>query len=146
MKDLTSLPPENQLDFWLGNWEVRWGEDQRGSNHVLRILDGKAIQENFSGSPAMEFLGMSISVYTRHGKWQQTWADSQGSYWHFTGEVTPDTFIFATEDVINGEPVLLRMVFFNIEDDALDWRWERSTDGGETWTVTWQLKYFRQDL
>lgn len=39
--------PENQFDFWLGEWNVTWGEDGKGTNHIERILEGKIIQENF---------------------------------------------------------------------------------------------------
>jgi hypothetical protein len=39
--------PENQFDFWLGEWDVTWGEDGKGENHILRIMDDKIIQENF---------------------------------------------------------------------------------------------------
>ena len=46
--------PENQFDFWLGEWEVRWNEDGVGTNRVERILDGKIIQENFNGAPTSE--------------------------------------------------------------------------------------------
>jgi hypothetical protein len=146
MADLTALLPGQQLDFWLGDWDVSWGDGQRGTNRVVRILDGIVIQENFDGHPAMDFKGMSLSVFNaRQGVWQQTWADSQGSYWHFTGEVRPDSFIFATVDQIDGKPVHLRMVFFNIEADALDWRWERSDDGGSTWELRWQIRYVRSD-
>lgn len=52
--------PENQLDFWLGQWDVTWGEDGKGSNYIQRILEGKIIQENFS---APDFHGMSVSSY-----------------------------------------------------------------------------------
>ena len=39
--------PENQFDFWLGEWDVTWDEDGKGKNHILRIMDDKIIQENF---------------------------------------------------------------------------------------------------
>ena len=32
----------------------------------------------------------------------------------------------------------------NIARDALDWRWERSDDNGQTWQVQWQIHYHRQ--
>ncbi len=146
MVDLTALPPERQLDFWLGDWDVAWGDGQRGANRVVRILGSRVIQENFDGRPAMDFQGMSLSVYhTGLGIWQQTWADSQGNYWHFNGEVQPDQFLFATVDRLNGKDIHLRMVFFNIGADALDWRWERSEDGGVTWELRWQIRYLRSD-
>ena len=99
----------------------------------MRILDDRVIQENFDGSPAMDFRGMSLSMYSEKiDRWQQTWTDSQGSYWHFTGGAVGNEFVLSTNDVLDGQPVLLRMVFFNIAQDSLDWRWERSTDNGET--------------
>ena len=52
--------PENQFDFWLGNWDVTWGEDDKGTNRIEKILDGKIIQENFT---APDLIGMSVSAY-----------------------------------------------------------------------------------
>ena len=141
--DFTKLSPERQLDFWLGNWRVSWGDDQQGTNRIERILGDKVIQENFDGNPAVDFRGKSWSMYSpKLGVWQQTWVDMEGNYWHFTGGVDGDTFYFATDDTIQGELVRLRMVFFNIAPNALDWRWERSADG-ESWQVTWQIHYTR---
>ncbi len=147
MLELAKLPAEQQLDFWLGEWDVSWGDDQHGTNHIVCILDGRVIQENFDGSPALDFQGMSLSVYSEKlGRWQQTWADSQGSCWHFTGGVVGNEMILTTNDVIDGQPVLLRMVFYNIASDELDWRWERSNDGGETWEERWQIHYRRKKV
>jgi hypothetical protein len=39
------INPENQFDFWLGEWEATWGEDSKGTNHVQRILDGKSFRK-----------------------------------------------------------------------------------------------------
>ena len=30
-----------------------------------------------------------------------------------------------------------------ITPDSFDWRYEATSDGGETWTVSWTLKYTR---
>lgn len=145
MLDLTQLPPERQLDFWLGAWDVSWGDGQMGTNHITRILDGRVIQENFDGQPALAFQGMSLSVYSAKLKqWQQTWADSSGNYWHFLGGLDGEQFILTTEDVLEGQPVHLRMRFYNIARDTLDWMWERSDDGGQTWQAKWHIHYQRQ--
>jgi hypothetical protein len=145
MIDLTRLAPEKQLDFWLGEWDVSWDDDQHGSNHITRILDDKVIQEKFDGAPAIPFQGLSLSVYSPHvGLWRQTWVDDEGSYWHFLGGVENNEMILATDDVVDGRPVKLRMIFYNIDHDQLDWRWERSDDGGQTWQLKWQLHYRRK--
>ncbi|HNP95792.1 MAG TPA: hypothetical protein PKJ63_09185, partial [Cyclobacteriaceae bacterium] len=60
---------EEWFGFWVGKWEVSWDEGDgkvgSGTNHVVRILDGKVIQENFSVSSGANkgYLGTSLSVY-----------------------------------------------------------------------------------
>ena len=145
MIDLLKLPPEKQLDFWLGEWDVSWDGDQHGRNTITRILDSRVIQEQFNGAPSLDFRGMSLSVYSaRLGRWRQTWVDSEGNYWDFRGGVQGDEFILDTDDVIDGRPVRLRMVFYNIAREELDWRWERSDDDGRTWQLRWHLHYRRR--
>ena len=145
MHDINQLPPEQQLDFWLGEWDVSWGDGQHGTNYITRLLDNRVIQENFDGNPAMPFQGTSLSVYSpKLGQWQQTWVDSEGNYWHFLGGGEGNEMVLVTDDVIEGRPVKLRMVFYNIARDELDWRWERSDDGGATWELKWQIHYRRQ--
>jgi hypothetical protein len=58
------INPENQFDFWLGEWEAAWREAGKGTNHVERILDGKVVQENFVGP---DLHGISFSFMTRNG-------------------------------------------------------------------------------
>jgi hypothetical protein len=139
------LPAERQFDFWLGDWEVTWGEGQRASNRIRKILDGHAIQESFDGSPSLALRGMSLSAYSpRLGLWQQTWTDNEGNYWHFTGGFQDGRMLLVSDDVIEGKPVRLRMLWYNITSDELDWNWERSDDGGETWQLRWHLHYRRK--
>jgi hypothetical protein len=137
-----------QFDFWLGDWDVFWGDGLKGTNHVEAILGGSVIRESFDGRPGMDFQGASLSVYSPQlGCWRQTWADSQGGYWAFTGGFADGRMTLmtlSTDDVRDGRPVKLRMVFFNIAPDSLDWNWERSDDGGLAWSLQWQLHYARR--
>lgn len=139
------IKPEQQFDFWLGDWDVAWGNNERGVNRIRKILDGHVIQENFDGNPAIPFRGMSLSVYSKRlEQWLQTWVDSDGNYWNFTGRFEDDRMTLATEDVAKGKPISLRMVFYNISTDELDWNWESSVDGGQTWELKWHIHYIRQ--
>jgi len=134
--------PEDQFDFWLGEWDVTWGEDGTGTNHVLRIMDDKIIQENFS-SPDLK--GMSVSSYAVKRKLGcQTWVDNNGSYLDFTGKFEDEKMIFSRDAVVRGEACKQRMVWYNIKADQFDWNWESSDDHGETWKVLWQIKYKRK--
>ncbi len=49
----------SQFDFWLGEWELTWGDSGRGSNTITAILDSMVIAENFDGTPSMPLIGKS---------------------------------------------------------------------------------------
>ncbi len=136
------MNPENQFDFWLGEWDVTWGEDGNGTNRIERILGEKIIQENFDGG---NLLGLSFSAYdAERGLWCQTWVDNSGSYLDFTGKFADEKMILSRDAIIKGEACKQRMVWYNIEMNRFDWNWERSDDGGVTWRVVWQIKYKRK--
>ena len=137
--------PSHALDFWLGDWTVSWGDGLTGTNRVEPILGGAVIRETFDGRSGADLQGTSLSVYSPQlGCWRQTWADSQGSYWAFTGGLEGDRFILSTDDFKDGLPIKLRMVFYHIAPHSLDWDWERSEDGGATWALQWRLHYTRR--
>ena len=93
--------PETQFDFWLGEWDVTWGESDKGTNHILRIMDDKIIQENFS---APGLTGMSVSVYdNERNVWRQTWVDNNGSYLDFTGTFNNGKMILQRDAIVRGE-------------------------------------------
>ena len=134
--------PENQFDFWLGEWDVTWGEDGKGKNHILRIMNDKIIQENFS---APDLIGMSVSSYDTERKlWCQTWVDNSGSYLDFTGGFENEKMILSRDAMVRGEACKQRMVWFNIDANQFDWNWERSDDGGQSWRALWEIKYRRK--
>ncbi len=134
-----------QFDFWLGEWDLTWSEDGRGTNRITAVLDNRVIQEEFDGTPSTPLRGLSVSTYnTQLGKWQQTWVDNTGSYLDFVGEFVDGKMILSRETTLEGKPILQRMVWYNIAEQTLDWNWERSGDGGETWQVVWQIHYQRK--
>jgi hypothetical protein len=44
----------------------------------------------------------------------------------------------------DGTGILLRLTFFNIDADTVRQFAEQSTDGGTTWTVSYDFKYVRK--
>ena len=133
--------PENQFDFWLGDWNVIWGEDGKGTNHIERILDGRIIQENFI---APDLHGMSVSSYDpERSLWCQTWVDNNGTYLDFTGKFEDNRMILSRDALVKGQACKQRMVWYDIEQNKLEWNWERSDDNGKSWRVLWQIHYTR---
>lgn len=138
-------PEARQFDFWLGEWDLTWGEDGRGRNTVTTRYDGCVIEENFDGAPSMDFKGMSVSTYNPEvKKWQQTWVDSQGNYIHLSGDFREGKMTLVNQPPQSAGKLLFRMVFYNIEADSLDWDWERSEDGGRSWELRWRIHYQRR--
>lgn len=138
-------------DFWVGKWNLTWddgeGKTGNGTNNIVKILDGKVIQENFE---ALEgkfkgFKGMSMSVYSPQRKvWKQSWTDNQGGYFDFTGGVKDGNLTFeTTKREKDGVWSQQRMVFYNITDNSLTWDWEATTDSGKTWNLQWRINYQR---
>jgi hypothetical protein len=134
--------PETLFDFWLGEWDAAWGEHERGTNRVERILDRKVIHESFT---APDFTGISVSAYDPERKlWCQTWVDSNGTYLDFTGGFADGKMILMRTAIVRGESCKQRMVWYDIEEHQFNWNWERSDDGGQTWRVLWQIHYTRR--
>jgi len=140
---------KNTFDFWVGEWEVSWkgqdGKETKGTNTIVKILDGKVIQENFQ-DPSSGFKGTSISVYNPTKKeWHQAWADNQGGYYDFIGDMGKEGPIFKTKMIQQDDKkIIQRMTFKNISDDSFTWDWEGTSDGGITWKLLWRINYKRK--
>jgi len=140
-----SSPEARQFDFWIGEWDLSWGEDGKGTNVIKAIYDGCVILENFDGTPSIALKGMSVSTYSPiSGEWKQTWVDNNGSYLDFTGGIEDEKMILSRKFSRNGKDIHQRMVWYNITKEELDWNWERSDDGGSSWKIMWKIHYKRR--
>jgi hypothetical protein len=143
----TEVDPARQFDFWLGEWDCTWekdGVEHVGTNSVYADLGGCVLVENFDGRPSLDFQGLSFSVYDREaGCWKQTWVDSEGGYLDFAGSFENGVMELRRNGDVDGAPAVFRMRWENIEPNSLDWSWQRSVDGGETWTTLWAIEYSR---
>ena len=72
----------DDFDFWLGTWTVRWGATERetGHNVITRGFGDHVVEERFDGRPAIDLVGMSVSVFFHHRElWRQTWVDDEAT-------------------------------------------------------------------
>jgi hypothetical protein len=140
-------PEARQLDFWVGEWDLAYvlqGKAGTSRNRVTKILDGCAILEEFSGAPGIKLDGRSYSVFDAATRqWKQTWVDNTASYLDFSGGVADGRMVFSREAASGGRKFLQRMVFDDVKRDSFKWLWQRSDDGGATWTTQWEIDYKR---
>ena len=89
--------------------------------------------------------GQSVSLYSAGaGVWRQTWVDTDGAYLLFTGGFEDGRMELRTEPrERDGTTLVNRMGFHDIAEDSLEWAWQRSEDGGESWTDLWTISYRR---
>lgn len=147
-------PEGHQLDFWIGEWELAWpagqggaseGEEGRGTNAISRTLGDCIVYEQFE-SETTGLSGRSWSTYDpRSGQWRQTWVDDQGSYLTFTGGLRDGRMeLYGPERTTpDGRTFRMRMIWTDVTEDSLTWRYQRTTDAGETWTDAWVIQYRR---
>jgi len=145
-----SAPEFRQMDFWLGTWDVRWDAignvpAGQGTNVIMPMLGDCVIREAFDGGASVGGLvGHSVSVYHAPARmWRQTWVDNQGGYFALTGGPDGEGRFILTNTRISDNAPHLRMVFEDIAENSLIWRWQRSADG-QAWSDAWVIHYVRR--
>ena len=146
MNDVGDPLGPDALDFWLGDWELTWGESGRGTNRIERSVGDQVIQETFEGhGPRGTLHGFSVSIREgTDGPWRQTWVDSTGGYLDLLGVEVDGRISFERTSVEDGATVTHRMVWLDVTPASLRWEWQRSTDGGDSWATTWSIVYRRR--
>lgn len=133
----------NAFDFWLGEWDCAT-EPGPATNSIAREYGDNVIVERFRLLSPQVWTGMSVSVFTEyHQSWYQTWVDQDANYWHLEGRLVEGNPCFATPGRVDRDQTFKRMIFSDIKENSLHWRWEISNDG-ETWTPRMTAKYTRR--
>lgn len=141
----------HQLDFWLGDWDVRWDASPgqaagHGRNRITRDFGNCVIHEHFDGgSTTGDLIGESWSVYHAPAqRWRQTWVDNQGGYFALSGGLEQAGKFVLVSYGLNDNMPRQRMVYEDITATAFTWRWQRTPDNGATWVDSWVIHYTRR--
>jgi hypothetical protein len=139
-----SRPEHRQFDFWVGEWDVtRPDGRQAGTNRIRPIHGGCALQEEWSGRGG--FSGTSLNAFDAStGRWHQTWVGSDGLLLQLDGGLKDRTMELTGATVgANGARTLQRIRWTPMGGTPARVRqlWETSTDGGRTWSVTFDGTY-----
>jgi hypothetical protein len=134
-----------QFDFWVGEWRVTTQQSQFiGDNRIERVEGGCLLQENWTDRRGET--GRSMNFFDAVlGKWRQVWVSPTGGALELTGEFKDDAMRFVGErHGINGKTVPTRLTFFKLGADKVRQFAEHSTDGGKTWTTSYDFLYTRK--
>jgi hypothetical protein len=139
----------HRLDFWLGDWKVYAGGALDGTNHIVSILGGCAVQEEWTDSSGYQ--GRSwFYVDPATGRLKQVWLTSRAEQLGGTKEKTevpgaePRSVQF--QGVLIGEsgrPIVDRTTLTLQRDGSVRQVIEISNDGERTWTIGYDAIYRR---
>lgn len=137
-------PEFRQFDYWLGEWDVEIGGQKAARSSVQLILNDCVIFENYA-TLNNAYSGKSFSLWDAAAKkWEQRYVDSGGALHQWTGNLDGDTMRFYWERLQGGKKVLGRMSYLREGPDRVRQVLEDSTDGGKTWTQTFDGLYTRR--
>lgn len=137
-------PERHRFDFWIGEWDVatKSGSPQ-GKSVIQSVSGGCALLENWTSLNGGN--GKSLNAYNpRIRQWQQYWIGQDGQVTEFRGsEFDGKSLIFFEKNDAKPDSVG-RLTFSPVDKETVRQHAETSTDGGKTWTTTYDLYYHRK--
>lgn len=129
-----SGPEHRQFDFWVGEWDVTTPDGKpAGTNRIESILGGCVLMESWE-STSGQSVGHSFNLYSRDGKWHQTWVDNGGTLLELVGGLDGDRMVMSQERTTpDGKASLHEISWTPLETGQVKQHWRVTTDGGETW-------------
>jgi tetratricopeptide (TPR) repeat protein len=142
-----SDPHAREFDFWIGEWDVYQTGTKiyQGHSLIQMVAGGCAILENWDSQNST---GKSINfIEPVTNKWKQSWAGSYASgIQEFVNGRYEDSAMRFDFEYTNpqGNKTIGRFVFYNQGPDQVRQFNETSTDGGKTWTTSYDFTYKRR--
>jgi hypothetical protein len=139
-------PESHKFDFWVGEWAVVSAAGQpAGSSSVQKILSDCVVFENWTDLQNGQ--GKSLNSFNRAlGQWQQFWTDQYGNVTEYRESRWVGPSLQYTAHGVNrqGGAIEQRMTFTPVDPNTVRQLGETSTDGGKTWTTSYDLFYHRR--
>lgn len=139
-------PGNRALDFWLGQWTIAApGGSPSATSSVALELDKCVVVERWDGGRG--HTGENLFAYSADDKsWHGMFADNEGRVHVFLdGKASPGLAQFTgPSQGPNGETILNRVTIRRIGANNVEQAWEKSSDGGKTWTTAFRGEYARR--
>jgi len=138
-------PEYRQFDFWIGDWAVTDPKgNPAGKNLITEEQGGCVLHEHWTG--AKGGTGESFNIYDGAAKrWHQTWVDSGGTLLLLDGGLVDGRMVLTGKGAgPNGETVTNRISWEKLADGRVRQTWSVSSDGGATWTTSFDGYYAKR--
>ena len=134
----------HQFDFFIGEWTTTTKEGAPvGGSVIESVSGGCAVLENWTAGNGST--GKSLNAYNPlvH-QWQQYWVGQGGGVTEYrSGELDGTSMVFHTKDETNPNN-LGRLTFTPLDNVTVRQHAESSSDGGKTWTTSYDFYYHRK--
>ena len=141
--DCGSIAGFGKLDFWLGEWRVESGGEIVGSNRIVKVQKGCAIEEHWTDAGGGT--GQSLFYYLPAlDQWHQVWVTPSAAA---AGGVKQKELVEYLENGglrfqgtitrADGSIYLDRTTLTPLPDGRVSQQIQISTDGGENWNEGW---------
>ena len=134
------------LDFWIGSWIVSDPDGKpAGKNEITRISGGCGLLERWEspGASGSTFRGVGHHAYDpSRGGWRQLWTDTSGRTVDMEGDAKGGIVTYRWK-IPGNTPALGRYTVAPLPAGKVRQHGERSTDGGKTWSTTFDYVYTR---
>lgn len=141
----TTHSARGALDFWLGNWTVAAPGGGANATSSVTVELGKClVVERWNGG--RDHLGENFFGYSADDKqWHGLFADNEGRVHVFVdGTVSHGVAQFTgPSHGSQGETILNRVTIRRVSGNQVEQMWEKSTDGGKSWTTAFRGEYTR---
>lgn len=133
---------KGDFDYLLGDWEFtadskQWGK-HGGYWSAVKLADGQVLDEYRVAGDKGEtyYVTTSLRNYNKFAdRWELIGADAGTGMQDFgtARRVGNEMHIEQRFSVASGEPAIMRIRYYDIQQDRFSWAADRSTDGGRTW-------------
>jgi hypothetical protein len=138
-----TAPEYRQFDFWIGDWDA-FDVNESGKPvaraRVDPLLDRCVVLERYDGANGVK--GQSFSIYdsSRH-VWHQTWVTDRGQLLVIEGKMQGEEMVLSGVDYpAPGQRREVRGTWKPAQNGVRETA-VRSTDGGKTWNLWFDLMF-----
>jgi hypothetical protein len=145
MKDVPETKVEvKELDFWVGEWDLKVGGRIVGTNSVEKLHDGSGVLvENWTGRGGSS--GKSLNFYSiASKKWRYISLADDLTKWEMIGEYHDSAMHYTGAVTASGKVSASRVTVYNLEPGIVRHTEYRSSNDGQTWDCVWDAVYHKK--
>lgn len=134
-----------QFDYWVGDWQVTDSGATKvyGTNSITSEEAGCLVHEHWAS--ANGGTGQSLNFYdAAASRWEQVWVGSGGGMLTLVGHLDAGAMVLEGENGPATGRTLHRVAWIPEPDGRVRQFWKVSTDGGKSWTVSFDGWYRRK--